>query len=120
MKVVPIHPDAMQAAQALNILDEAMQQRLQRLNAVSRRLRAMGYPVHNEEVAPDGGSAPLITLGALSYRAQAQLMDLADATTRRVGDGLRSACLDGVLVVWRAVHPTITEVGDTTPCNPMN
>jgi len=93
---------------ARRVFDADMLRRLHALNAASRRLRALGFAVDAEMLAPFDGGAPIIALRGVSDARQRVLLGMVSATTLHVNRGLRTAVLDGARLAW----PTAVQRGE--------
>jgi len=100
MTTIEAANDGVTRATVVRVLDGETRSRLRSLNAVSRRLRGLGFLVEGETPNPFDGGAPVIALRDVSARRQRVLLTLVDATTRHAARNLRTACLSGVRLQW--------------------
>jgi len=85
---------------ARRVFDADTVLRLRGMNAVSRRLRALGFAVDAETLMPFDGGLPVIVLRAVPEDGQRILCGLGAITTFHVGKHLRTAVLGGARLAW--------------------
>jgi len=85
---------------ARRVFDADTVMRLSGMNAVSRRLRALGFEMSREIVNPSDGGDPMLVLRDVSADSQQILLGMVSANTLDVPQRLRKCCLDGVRLLW--------------------
>jgi len=83
------------------VFNEEVVARLRGINAVSRRLRALGFAVDAQELCPGDGGLPVIALRGVCADRQKVLRSLGAIVTVHVDKHLCTAALDGVRLAWQ-------------------
>jgi len=88
-------------ASVRRVFDGDTVRRLHELNAVSRRLRGLGFVVAQESVKPADGGEPVLGLRAVSARGQQVLLGMVSGgNTLHLKARMRTCTLDGVRLAW--------------------